>query len=1033
MVNGYPINKNRRKEYKDIVWSYGIEYGDSFEEFEDPVRRVHINERPNREKVALPMCLTGNKNSKQCEEIEFIFSQMAGKYTFYMDVKEAIKSNFIAVYLDGREIGCFGVPFVGNADQESRYNPLLSIWLEKDKQELENITKRYRINERYDVLKDTIKTYCFEIPFILVDTGSHKLTIKNLSSKLNDEIYLFVGEGITCLNYALVQGIESRVNLPRAENFMDLWGWMSMTSFDHPAHAVTQPERLYQRSIKESFKWGANNLEFLPVNEDGMALDLTTGDDWVGQQNYIQSKDKVWSSEEVRYLIQLAHEYGMLTEFFIFSLFGAEFLRNPMDFEEKINLYGKIAENYSNLLEVENMSMAVDGIITEAWFPIDGPRYSKAASVWNPSFFTLVSVHSGEQIDIINAGYSPSVHHYIAHWPTFSVQHTGFDHCYPILPYPQSFYEKPEGTIYTYMQGCGQTHHLRKNYPRIIPDLAIGITNRTVSPDWIIAQAHSFALNRFNNPNNFLATALCWEADEETMAPPEARRYIYAASQDPIRLAAAYRLEDTGTGGQIQLKKNTRRVHKEDITKLRERHHLPSGTTVIQNRFLQLALIENSDYNGLFYDMGESATFYNQGELIEIAMPFCITRFNDNRHLRLKTEILEAAGPKSVVRQTSRLGSGYVTLEQCHTITTYSEQSLIINEFERSILPGQTEEITTFLGFMQYECIYIKEVNAHSYHVFLKCKMQLFPDLFIHIEGSMLEVQKIYFELGKGLYIVQKLELHHYLKVVTKIRSQEEAHLLEEILFSKMIQPEVCIKLVETSVEVNNSEPVDVIKCIKVDNPDEAPYFIQEGEWWKFKGATPSQQYPGRDYLRLTISGKGRSKIQRYGFIEDSLRADYGCQYLLNFKSIEVNEGTVEFVVRINAVTPMIPAPRIRFKQNIGEVYLNGKKWHYYHLNCMMLPNIKAEYTVKVHFGLHRSPVILSSFGTIIQTYHDEQSFAFTLRHPEWVNDQQQHIPYHVIIQLGDFQFNHMDNGQILRKYKDRILIETYGGTVSIS
>jgi hypothetical protein len=983
----------------------------------------------------LPQKICCNSKYGGVEELQLKFNLKRGKYTFTIDILESEKSNYCIASFDGEEIAAFGVPYVGDIDEDNRFKELLPIWLEIDKAELKSLKDRYGIKQRYEKLKKRLRVFRFDIPFICAEAGEHILSLTNKSSKLNDEVYLFKGEGFYPVCFTMTEGFEEVSGWTKAEipgkSLVDLWGWMSETNFDHPGNEVTPPERLFRRSIQESFKWGANNFEFLPVNRDGMALDLSKEEEWKGKDNYLQTKDTVWSCEEVEKIIKTAHEYGMLAEFFLFTLHGAEFLRNKMQYDEKINLYEKIVKNYANVMNSSDIINNVDGIITEAWFPIDSPQYTEGSWKWNPGFFLLASIHSGEQIDIVNAGYSPSTHHYVAHWPTFSVQHTGFDHCYPLLPYPKEFYEKPEGTIYTYMQGCGQTGHLRKNYPRIVPDLPLGITNRNSGHDWIIAQSHNFALRRLTDPSDRLATAMCWEADEETMVPKEARRYVYAVSQDPVRLAAAATLSDTGQGGEIDLKKNTRRVHKEDTTKLRKRHKLPASSTFIQNRFLQTVFLADRDYSILQMDMQGTATFYNNGALTQIAFPFCITRFEDDRFLEKEIKIIEPAGVKSVIEEYSTMGSGYVEFKQKSRYTVYSDIPAIFTKIERTMEPGFSDTITTFLGFTDYD---ISQEILHPQGgklplVAMKDSTGVLPEVVVEIKVSNVLKSKVHFEKGKGLFIEQLLQSTHYVEIITFIITEEVKTLnySEIITLTKGIEMEESFE--EDTILIKNNENYPAVKCLKVLNPDEAPYYVNENGWWIFKGATPSLEEPGVDYLKLYMKPNSSARVQRYGYIEGVLRPGWGCQNLLAFKDIIKQGNSTSFTVNVDGVTPMISAPRVEFLENMCSAVVNGEVWTYFDGKYLMLPNIKGTYTITVLYGEKHCPQLLNTYAAVRCCEFKDNLLKISFQHPQWVNEESGSI-YRAVIDLGGFKLMNISGAIVKDICGSRVNVEFVPGDV---
>lgn len=599
----------------------------------ETVRRIVIDARaPGDAERHLPEKIACKASPDAIEALELSFEAEPGLYTLAVDVREEMVSNFCVVLLDGEEIGSFGVPYRGDIDAFGRLTPLEQTKRPVDMEAYDAIRAENDLDAYYRERAKTRRLCRFEIPFAVRQGGRRLFTLRNMSAHLNRQMMTFQGGGFTVERLAVLRSMDAYHNdleFP-CRPLIDLWGWMSMVSFEHPADRVTAPDALLRRSIGESFAWGANNLEFLPINADGVALDILKALPAQSLPNYRESEDTLWTADAVASVLRAAHAHGMLATFFLYCLHGAAFIAECMDNPERIALLEGIARRYGRLPTADTVSPALDGVITEAWFPLDAKRYTRALWRSHPGAFLLASVNDGSQYDVMNAGYSPAVHAYNAHWPAFDAQHTGYDHAYSPLPYPTEFYQREMGGIHSYLQACGQTRHLRKAFPRIEPDLPFGITNRTVSPDWILAQAQSFALHRFTNPESNLSMALCWEADEETMCPPEARRYVYAASQDPLRVAAAGYLSDTGGGGELALKRATRLVNRDDITRIRPRHAYPATTLFLQNRFWQLLTLPDRNYTILLADLAGTAAYYANGACVTVGMPYVATRFRDN-------------------------------------------------------------------------------------------------------------------------------------------------------------------------------------------------------------------------------------------------------------------------------------------------------------------------------------------------------------------------------------------------------------------
>lgn len=951
---------------------------------------------------------------------EYVISGFCGKYTLCVEVMPSKESSFLLVFQDGEEIGAFAVPYTGNIDRFGRYKPVKPGVSHEDKKKAVEILKANEENTR-----KIAKSYVFEIPCILHGEKA-VFQIASVVSYLNDSMKTYNGADVLIRRVSLKEGIVTPKSfferMRPGKNLVDLWGWMSMTSFEHPAERVTPFDEQAERGIKEAYTWGANNFEFLPVNQDGMALELEE-EAWDGREKYLMSKDTTWTPEKVRKLIRMAKEYGMLTEFFLYCLHGAGFIDTNMNWKEKTALFQQIVKNYSNCREESKADEMVDGIITEAWYPIDAPEYLKGAWKWNPGLFHLISNNDGAQYDIHNAGYTPATHAYSAHWPGFDTQHTGYDHAYPILPYPKDFYTNREGKLFTYMQGCGQTCHPRKKFPRI-EDIPLGITNRTVSPDWIVAQTHQFGLRNLWDETDHLAMAFCWEADEQTMCPEEARRYVYAASQDPVRLAACYPLSDTGTGGELDLKRNTRRVHREEQTRLRKRSKYPATSIVNGNRFIQLISLSEREETILQCDTSESGTFYNHGAVTELAFPFLITRFSDNRFLEKEVEITECAGPMAVLTEKSRLGSGFVTLTQQVRYEIYGELPMVCAKIERKMEPGKRETIETILGMRDYTHCRIHENTIHVWDEY-----GILPDAFIWVEGNW---EEIGWRKGTGIFIRETVSGSQSMDITVcfQMGDYKNASLKQ----MKKIQ-EQSVQWVEYKEEmtVENTTDLPLPVTVIIRHAQEIPYWVKENQIWQHRGAARMKEHMGCSSLKLYLQPKEKGVIRPYGFLEQEVRPGRGCQNVLGIRSVERKENKIYVSVLVEAENPMLSSVVLECRKPIGTVWLDGIDYHYFSGNQVFLPQGKRVYELVIEPGQKKEPQLLMTYGQVTECSFNqkEEIMCVNMKDQPWVNPQAG-ISYKMVIKRNGRRIRDVSGGVLLEESGDLSLLEATSGILTL-
>lgn len=925
-------------------------------------------------------------------EVCFDINGLRGRYTLCIEASTQETSTFSVVYMNGIEIGSFAVPYTGNIDKFGRTEP---ITVKEDCFLPEDIEKQKEILEKYDKPTRLLeKTYVFEIPVILTE-DSNQIRITIMPVCLNGRVKTYISDAMYIESAYLQKGIRvpnSFFSRKRpGKSLVDVWGWMSNMSFEHPGDRVTPFQEQVLRGICESFPWGANNFELQPINADGIALDLSKEEPWDGSEIYRMSHSQIWTSEKVREIIHIAKEHGMLAEFFIFGLEGAVFLRGEMNYQQKVNLFEKIVKNFSNCLETEDFNALVDGIATEAWFPIDGPSYMNGAWKWNPGFVHLISYNDGAQYDVHNAGYTPGTHAYGAHWIGPDLQHTGYDHSYPSIPYPKSFYEHEDGTVYTYMQACGQSCHPRKKFHRCI-DFPYGICNRTASPDWIVAQTHNFGLRNLWDQNDHLAMAFCWEADEQTMAPPEARRYVYASSQDPVRLAACYRLEDTGAGGEIELKRVTRRVRPWDNARLRARSKYPATSIVNGNRFLQLISFPDRDDTLLHCDCSESGTFYNNGAVAEVAFPFIVTRFHDNRFLEKEIKIIESAGPVAVLEENCRMGSGYIQFSQKTRYRIFSEVPAVFTQIRRQIEPGQQGKIDTVIALTAYDQ---HEITGNT--VVLKDTSNVLPEAVLSIDGSF---DSISYVQKQGVIVTSTLLGTHCVNaaVFLKMGDYKDADTADILCVIDALRADrTCA---ETAAVTNETKlPMPVVA--RIENATQAPCFVKENGIWQHRGVTLSEEHIGEAYVRLFLKPGETGEIRPYGYL-DGIRAGRGCQNVIGFSDIHAQAQTLTAKVFIDANNPMLQAPLIECERPIANVRVNGEDYSYFSGKHIYLGQSMQEIDIEITFGECDHPTITMTYAEVIKCVYNRNSnkLLITVKHQPWV--RQWETPYNAVIRLAN-------------------------------
>ncbi|TVQ24645.1 MAG: hypothetical protein EA383_10555 [Spirochaetaceae bacterium] len=857
-----------------------------------------------------------------------------GMYEVAVALREATLPGFFTLESDGLEIGSGAVPARNNPQGTQRIAPPGPQWHANDRQKHLELVRNWNPPDTFKASVLTLHTWVF--PLYRDRQGTVVLTCRAHSSCLNDEVMRFCADSITVevmtVRPVPVSSVEQKI--PDAlmhRPLVPIWGWMSMTSFDHPDRAVSTPRELRTRAIDESAAWGATGFEFLPVNEDGLCFEpaFTTEEAEGSSSAWPVSSDPTWTASEARELLQHARSRGMANFLFLYTLYGLSTLRAGTDHQEREQLLRAI-------LTTLHADRLLTGVILEGWLPVEPSRILPLLHDYGAQTALFVSVESGEQIDARDLAFSHEVYPYIAHWATFSVQHTGFDHSYPHAPFPMSWYREIMGPPCFYMQGCAQTHHPRKRFPRISPDCSIGVSNRTVSPDWIAAQIVSFSEMNLLHPDEMPAAAVCWEADEPTMAPEPARRYMYALSQDPYRACYACRLEDTGSGGEIDLKRETRRIRPEETLRLRRRHPYPATSTVLRNRFLEILFFTDRDYSVLRADLTGRGRYYHNGACTVTADPVWVTRFGDLRELVKTIHLTEPAGPLSVVTESVSLGGSEARCTENRRWTLLAECSAFSLQLCRqwdSIPRGSARTVESFIG-----------LRGRTMHVIRADEMSQVVELN-DATGSGLPPCTLTIAWDGSVDQVQVRHEHDGVLIRHRVIGEAETWTIS--VESGLSQLRPVVETVACADETINLDHAPAV--LRVRGAPHRSVYVRAGNIWRARPSALSAEHPDELLLRLGDCAPGPVELRFEDYLYSWLRAADGCRYVVDFSSVNVSDEHAEALVLVSSVPKFVKKVHIESSFPLADARINGKDCELHEDgHVLFVPAAVGVYTLRV-------------------------------------------------------------------------------------
>ncbi len=199
-----------------------------------------------------------------------------------------------------------------------------------------------------------------------------------------------------------------------------------------------------------------------------------------------------------------------------------------------------------------------------------------------------------------------------------------------------------------------------------------------------------------------------------------------------------------------------------------------------------------------------------------------------------------------------------------------------------------------------------------------------------------------------------------------------------------------------------------------------------------FRGAQPSLEHPGVDYLKVYLEAKGSATIQRYGFIRDIVKPGWGCQYTLALRNIGKIKGGSRCAVNVLSTTPMLFAPRLHFKKQVRSVRLNGKPWHYFDGDIVFLPNRRGTYHIEVNEGTAETPHIVRTFAVVKGTRWDGKNLTIDTELPDWVKRLPKSLYFTAIVDISGSSIRLGQGYKILRSGSKGTLIQFKAGRIKV-
>jgi len=477
------------------------------------------------------------------------------------------------------------------------------------------------------------------------------------------------------------------------------------------------------------------------------------------------------------------------------------------------------------------------------------------------------------------------------------------------------------------------------------------------------------------------------------------RDYVYGLSNDPVRAAITTDLAATGVGGVLDSATTY-------WTSWRQaRHNKPAETKFIGNNHLRLYRDANTNRGELVAEVEGLGDFTIHGPTVSIAKnPFQLSLMEGPAELKV-TEVvahryLEHAGHVAKLEEKAHIDNRYLDLaiEETRRYEMLSDSPYVTVRIDRKttfpedgnqgfiqayknvcfsfdvpgydrISQGDREESGEF-SLEDETCLVLEDVSG------------VLPPFFVAlVESSGRGMEARLTADGKLRLFCAPEENQRFVfrfGVVTSWLTQEHlTGLSMKDGFSREAE-------IDTGGGViKNDVAVPAVRKVRIRSAGQKPYLVCERGFWTWRGAQPSRETPGDDLLKVYLDAGAEATIIPEGFIDDAIKPAWGSQYQLAIsENVRKTSDTVEAEVWVRSVSAAIFAPRLRFKEKLASVTLDGAPWLYLDDDVVFLPNRQGKYQLSVRFGEAASPSLLSSWGVPRDFAWDGERLSFSLDLP---------------------------------------------------
>ena len=831
--------------------------------------------------------------------------------------------------------------------------------------------------------------------------------------------------------------------------YLDAWGWEAGLYYQRDLPYGDNLDYFKKHVIDESYKWGCNSLDVYvqapppPIDRYALPMEWHPDDPIEGSKQYKYLYDPKWNNANLMELTKYAHSRDMLFDWYLNDVpfdgcapwFGQVKKFSEAETQSKLklidNLIEKIARDFMNPL-VHGWRGSLDGIKEED-FPHDSVAWDRLMWPYNPGAFIALTPPYLVFPDVV----APNM---IALYACgMKGRHDSNDPNGPFFPVRRdhSSWHTDYSRIFVNYQGTSRTNRISSE----IWGTYFAAHSGGIFPDLILKQCNDFFRPRVTDHEDIHETVIWWLGESLNICPREVRRYVLAISQDPIKCAVA--------------------VSEGSIT--------PARVCYIQNNFLRIYSFQEKEGARLLCDPEGSAHFDANSQAFALTENLVKTAYVDTQgrtyernmtsdggqwltaeeHKETYEKVVsfsEPGGYKAVLREDYRNPSSSmisaVLQHETRELLMFSDNPFFQLRIQRVLLTDKGK-MTTALGCEGYDRVFVGDA---PYDTAVDIPLSDTENIFTLEDSSSSKPTLVVLFLERGNIVSLRWIPSEALIFESPARPEEQIGLgfvvpafrysLDDmpLLREAMMDEDVPLQLTDDRVSVTNKYPLPLVRTVRVSQPDNRPYLVQEYGWWMFRGANPSAREKEIDFLKVYLNPKGTAEILRYGFIDGVVKPGWGCQYMLALKDVMVTASGASCTARVTSVTPLIFSPRVHFKEPFTAARVNGSSWHYFDDEFVYLPNRAGDYHVEViRQDRPPAPRIIRTFASVASTEWTGSELVIKAALPPHADKLPPDLQLYAALEMTGLRVTKIRGGEVTRTLPDGIVISFRPGTIVVS